>query len=51
MFAIIQDNQVAQYVPDGSSFTWDGVQYPPQWTAQATPEEMAQIGNITSIHF
>lgn len=50
MFAIIQDNQVAQYVPDGSSFTWDGVQYPPQWTAQATPEEMAEIGMLPVVY-
>lgn len=50
MFAIVQDNQVAQYVPDGSSFTWDGVQYPPQWTAQATPEEMAAIGMLPVVY-
>lgn len=50
MFAIVQDNQVAQYVPDGSSFTWDGVQYPPQWTAQATPEQMAEIGMLPVVY-
>lgn len=50
MFAIVQDNQVAQYVPDGSSFTWDGVQYPPQWTAQATPEQMAAIGMLPVVY-
>lgn len=50
MFAIVQDNQVAQYVPDGSGFTWDGVQYPPQWTAQATPEEFAAIGMLPVVY-
>ena len=50
MFAIIQDNQVAQYVPDGSAFTWDGVQYPPQWVAQATPEQMAEIGMVPVVY-
>jgi len=50
MFAIIQNDQVAQYVPDGSSFTWDGVQYPPQWVAQATPEQMAEIGMLPVVY-
>ena len=50
MFAIVQNNQVAQYVQDGSGFTWDGVQYPPQWTAQATPEQMAQIGMLPVVY-
>ena len=50
MFAIVQDNQVAQYVPDGSSFTWDGIQYPPQWTAQATSAQMAQIGMLPVVY-
>jgi len=50
MFAIVQNDQVAQYVPDGSSFTWDGVQYPPQWTAQATPEQMAEIGMLPVVY-
>lgn len=50
MFAIVQNNQVAQYVPDGSSFTWDGVQYPPQWTSQATPEQFAEIGMLPVVY-
>lgn len=50
MFAIVQNNQVAQYVPDGSSFTWNGVQYPPQWTAQATPQQMASIGMLPVVY-
>jgi len=50
MFAIVQNDQVAQYVPDGSAFTWDGVQYPPQWVAQATPEQMAQIGMLPVVY-
>lgn len=50
MFAIIQNDQVAQYVPDGSSFTWDGVQYPPQWTAQATFEQMSEIGMLPVVY-
>lgn len=50
MFAIVQNNQVAQYVPEGSSFTWDGVQYPPQWTAQATPQQMASIGMVPVVY-
>jgi hypothetical protein len=50
MFAIIQNNQVAQYVADGSSFTWDGVQYPPQWVSQATPEQMAEIGMLPVVY-
>jgi hypothetical protein len=50
MFAIVQDNQVAQYVPDGSGFTWDGIQYPPQWTLQATPEQFAEIGMLPVVY-
>jgi hypothetical protein len=50
MFAIVQDNQVSQYVPDGSGFTWDGIQYPPQWTLQATPEQFAEIGMLPVVY-
>jgi hypothetical protein len=50
MFAIVQNNQVAQYVQDGSGFTWGGIQYPPQWTAQATQEEFAAIGMVPVVY-
>ena len=33
-----------QYIQDGQSFTIDGVQYPPQWLNQATPEQKAEVG-------
>ena len=44
MFAIVQNDQVALMVQDGTPFEWDGVQYPANWTNLSTPEEKAAIG-------
>lgn len=50
MFAIVQNNQVCQLITDGSGFTWNGVQYPPQWIAQSTPEQRAEIGLVDVVY-
>ena len=50
MFAIIQDSQIALMVPDGTAFTWDGIQYPANWTNASTPEEKAAIGMVDVIY-
>lgn len=32
------------YIQDGQAFELDGISYPPQWIAQATPEQKTAIG-------
>ena len=36
--------QENKYIQDGQAFELDGISYPPQWIAQATPEQKAAIG-------
>lgn len=50
MFAIIQNNQIAQFVPEGTAFTWDGIQYPANWCNLSTPEEKAAIGMVDVVY-
>ena len=50
MFAIIQNNQIAQLVQDGTAFVWDGIQYPPNWCNLSTPEEKAAIGMVDVVY-
>jgi len=35
-----------QYVNEGTTFTLDGIQYPPSWLNQSTPEQKAAIGLV-----
>ena len=41
MFAIVQNGNIQQLIPDGSQFTLDGVEYPSNWVNLSTPEEKA----------
>jgi hypothetical protein len=33
-----------KYIQEGTSFTLDGIQYPPSWLNQSTPEQKAAVG-------
>lgn len=38
------------FIQPGTAWTYDGVQYPPQWIAQATPEQLAQLGIVDVVY-
>ena len=50
MFAIVQNGQVMLLVQAGTSFKWDGVQYPSNWCNLSTPEEKAAIGMVDVVY-
>jgi hypothetical protein len=50
MFAIVQNNQIQQLIPDGSQFTLDGVEYPSNWVNLSTPEEKTTIGMVDVVY-
>jgi hypothetical protein len=50
MFAIIENNNIAQFVPPGTPFTWDNNQYPANWCNLSTPEEKAAIGMVDVVY-
>ena len=50
MFAIISDGLIALFVPSGTPFTWDDIQYPANWTNLSSPEEKAAIGMVDVIY-
>ena len=50
MFAIVQNGNIQQLIPDGSQFTVDGVEYPSNWVNLSTPEEKAAIGMVDVIY-
>lgn len=50
MFAIVQNGIIMMLVQAGQAFTYHGIQYPPQWIQQSTPEERAAIGMVDVIY-
>ena len=50
MFAIVQNGNIQQLIPDGSQFTVDGVEYPSNWVNLSTPEEKAAIGMVDVVY-
>ena len=50
MFAIVQDGIIIMFVQAGNSWTYNGIQYPPQWIAQSTPEQRAEIGLVDVVY-
>jgi len=50
MFAIISDGAIALLVQAGTPFTWDGIQYPANWTNLSTPDQKAAIGMVDVIY-
>ena len=50
MFAIVQNGIIIMFIQPGTAWTYDGIQYPPQWIAQATPEQLAQLGIVDVVY-
>lgn len=50
MFAIVQNGIIQMLIQAGNSFTYQGVQYPPQWIAQSTPEQRAELGLVDVVY-
>jgi hypothetical protein len=50
MFAIVQNGIIIMFIQPGTSWTYNGVQYPPQWIVQATPEQLAALGIVDVVY-
>jgi hypothetical protein len=50
MFAIVQDGIIIMFVQAGTSFTYNGIQYPPQWIAQSTQQQRAELGLVDVVY-
>lgn len=50
MFAYILDNTFQYFIPQGTAFEIDGVQYPANWLNLSTPEEKAAVGIVDVVY-
>jgi hypothetical protein len=50
MFAIVQNGIIQLLIPAGSQFTWNGIDYPPNWVNLSSPEEKAAIGMVDVVY-
>ena len=50
MFAIVQNGIIQMLISAGTSFTWDGIEYPANWCNLSTPEEKASIGMVDVVY-
>ena len=50
MFAIVQNGQIIMFITAGNAWEYQGIQYPPQWIAQATPEQKAELGIVDVVY-
>lgn len=50
MFAIIKSNKFVQFLPEGTPFKLDNVQYPANWLNLSTPAEKAKLGIVDVIY-
>jgi len=50
MFAIIKSNQFVQFLPEGTPFNLDGVQYPQNFLNLSTPQEKARLGIVDVVY-
>ena len=50
MFAIVQNGIIQLLIPAGSQFSWDGIDYPPNWVNLSSPEEKAAIGMVDVVY-
>ena len=50
MFAIISNGVIAMFVPAGTAFEWDSIQYPANWVNLSSPEEKAAIGMVDVVY-
>ena len=50
MFAIVQNGNIVQLIPDGNPFTLDGVEYPANWVNLSSPQDKAAIGMVDVVY-
>jgi hypothetical protein len=50
MFAIISEGLIALFVPAGTPFSWNNIEYPANWTNLSSPEEKAAIGMVDVVY-
>ena len=50
MFAYIKDQQFQYFIPQGTAFEIDGIQYPANWLNLSTPEEKAAVGIVDVVY-
>ena len=50
MFALVQNNQFVRFIPEGTAFEIDGVQYPQNWLNLSTPEEKNALGIVDVVY-
>lgn len=50
MFAIISNNQFVKFLPEGTPFDLNGIQYPANWLNLSTPQEKAKLGIVDVIY-
>ena len=50
MFAYILDNTFQYFIPQGTAFEIDGIQYPANWLNLSTPEEKAAVGIVDVVY-
>jgi len=50
MFAIVQNGIIQLLIPAGSQFTWNGIDYPPNWVNLSSPEEKSAIGMVDVVY-
>lgn len=50
MYAIISSSQIVQFIPDGSQFTYNGVDYPSNWIVLSSPAQRAALGIVPVIY-
>lgn len=50
MFAYILNNVFQYFIPSGTAFEIDGVQYPANWLNLSTPEEKAAAGIVDVVY-
>lgn len=46
MYAIVDNNQIVQFIPDGTQFSYNGVDYPSNWIILSSPEQRAALGIV-----
>ena len=50
MFALVQNNQFVRFIPEGTPFEIDGVQYPSNYLNLSTPAEKAALGIVDVVY-
>ena len=50
MFAYVLDSIFQYFIPQGTAFEIDGVQYPANWLNLSTPEEKAAVGIVDVVY-